>query len=78
MNQAETRAELSVPALKAMGWGAVEGSRGRRESRRYLPDGLAKYHDLPADAVVDLGKSEQIGEVLDGFRKYPCGPPPAA
>ncbi len=31
MNEAETRAELIDPALKAVGWGVVEGSRVRRE-----------------------------------------------
>jgi type I restriction enzyme R subunit len=31
MNEAETRAEHIDPALKAMGWGVVEGSRIRRE-----------------------------------------------
>ncbi len=31
MNEAETRAELIDPALKAAGWGIVEGSRVRRE-----------------------------------------------
>src|SRR5450755_1939853 len=31
MNEAETRAELIDPALKASGWGAVEGSRVLRE-----------------------------------------------
>ncbi|SHJ67682.1 type I restriction enzyme, R subunit [Malonomonas rubra DSM 5091] len=31
MNEAETRAELIDPALKAAGWGAVEDSRIRRE-----------------------------------------------
>jgi len=31
MNEAETRAELIDPALKAAGWGAVPGSRIRRE-----------------------------------------------
>lgn len=31
MNEAETRAELIDPALKAVGWGVVEGSRIRRE-----------------------------------------------
>ena len=33
MNEAETRAELIDPALKAAGWGVVEGSRIRREYR---------------------------------------------
>jgi type I restriction enzyme R subunit len=32
MNEAETRAELIDPALKAAGWGVVSGSRIRRES----------------------------------------------
>ncbi len=31
MNESETRAELIDPALKATGWGVVEGSRVRRE-----------------------------------------------
>ncbi|MCL1471790.1 EcoAI/FtnUII family type I restriction enzme subunit R [Argonema antarcticum] len=31
MNEAETRAELIDPALKAAGWGLIEGSRIRRE-----------------------------------------------
>lgn len=31
MNEAETRAELIDPALRASGWGVVEGSRVRRE-----------------------------------------------
>ncbi len=30
-NEAETRAELIDPALKAAGWGVVNGSRVRRE-----------------------------------------------
>lgn len=32
MNEAETRAELVDPALRAAGWGVVEGSRVRREA----------------------------------------------
>jgi len=31
MNEAETRAEYIDPALKAAGWGVLEGSRIRRE-----------------------------------------------
>ncbi len=31
MHEAETRAELIDPALKASGWGVVEASRVRRE-----------------------------------------------
>ncbi|MCR6663642.1 MAG: DEAD/DEAH box helicase family protein [Luteimonas sp.] len=33
MNESETRAELIDPALKAAGWGVVEGSQVRREFR---------------------------------------------
>lgn len=33
MNEAETRAEHIDPALRAAGWGVVEGSRIRREYR---------------------------------------------
>jgi type I restriction enzyme R subunit len=31
VNEAETRAEHIDPALKAAGWGAVDGSRVRRD-----------------------------------------------
>jgi len=31
MNEAETRAELIDPALKAAGWGVTEGSKVHRE-----------------------------------------------
>ena len=33
MNEAETRAELIDPKLKACGWGVVEGSKVLREYR---------------------------------------------
>ena len=29
-----------------------------------------KYHDSMADAVADLGKAEEIGQVFSGFQKY--------
>lgn len=35
MNEAETRAEYIDPALKAAGWGVVDGSRIRREKSAY-------------------------------------------
>ena len=31
MNEAETKAEFIDPALKALGWGDIEGSQIRRE-----------------------------------------------
>ena len=29
-----------------------------------------KYHDSFADAVADLGRPEEIGQVFSGFQKY--------
>ena len=37
MSEAETRAELIDPALKAAGWGVVEGNRIRRECHHPRP-----------------------------------------
>jgi type I restriction enzyme R subunit len=37
-----------------------------------------KYHDSIADAVVDLGRAEEIGEVFSGFQKYLYEEPLAA
>ena len=42
MNEAETRAEHIDPALKAAGWGVVEGSRVRREF--YITPGRIEGH----------------------------------
>jgi type I restriction enzyme R subunit len=39
MNEAETRAELIDPQLKACGWGVVEGSRVLRERNAQITDG---------------------------------------
>ena len=39
MNEAETRAELIDPKLKAAGWGVVEGSRILRERLAQITDG---------------------------------------
>ena len=51
MNEAETRAEHIDPALKAAGWGVVEGSRIRRE-----------YPNTPG-RIEGLGRR---GKALDG------------
>jgi len=58
MNEAETRAEHIDPALKAAGWGVVEGSKILRE-----------YHDSIADAVADLGKPNEISTIFT--TRYP-------
>jgi len=42
MNEAETRAEHIDPALKAAGWGVVEGSRTLRE----YPIGLGRFQGI--------------------------------
>jgi type I restriction enzyme, R subunit len=39
MNEAETRAELIDPKLKACGWGVVEGSKVLRERQAQITDG---------------------------------------
>jgi type I restriction enzyme R subunit len=56
MNEAETRAEHIDPALKAAGWGVVEGSRIRREYR--IAPGRIEGHGrrakpLTADYVLE-------------------------
>ncbi len=37
MNEAETRAEHIAPALKAAGWGVVDGSKGPARGDRQAP-----------------------------------------
>ena len=59
MNEAETRAEHIDPALRAAGWGVVEGSRI-----------LRKQGITPDDAVADLGGTAQIRAMFAGFQKY--------
>ena len=49
MNEAETRAEHIDPALKAAGWGVVEGSRIRREYP--IAPGRIQGHGIPGKAV---------------------------
>ena len=39
MNEAQTRAELIDPKLKAAGWGVVEGSQILREEKARITDG---------------------------------------
>src|SRR5512139_3094972 len=55
MNEAETRAEHIDPALKAAGWGVVEGSRIRREygiTLGRLEGGGRRGKPLTADYVL--------------------------
>lgn len=72
MNEAETRAELIDPALKAAGWSVVEGSRTRREviaPGRLLGSGrraAAKY----ADYVLEY-RGEKLGVIEAKQRSLP-------
>ena len=72
MNEAETRAELIDPALKAAGWSVVEGSRTRREviaPGRLLGSGkraAATY----ADYVLEY-KGEKLGVIEAKQRSLP-------
>ena len=49
MNEAETRAELIDPAIKAAGWGVVAGSRVRRE---VIAPGRVGTPDRPGKATI--------------------------
>jgi type I restriction enzyme R subunit len=56
MNEAETRAEHIDPALKAAGWGVVEGSRVRREfviTPRRIQGHGRRGHPLIADYILE-------------------------
>lgn len=67
MNEAETRAEHIDPALKAAGWGVVDGSRVLREYK-IAPLLKLKYYDSIPDAVADLGDVESISKAFRGFQ----------
>ena len=65
MNEAETRAEQIDPALKAAGWGVVEGSL---DQNKLTPLLRPKYRNSINDAVADPG--DDIGQAFAGFQKY--------
>lgn len=72
MNEAETRAELIDPALKAAGWGVVEGSRVRREviaPGRLLGSGRRAAPEY-ADYVLEY-KGEKLGVIEAKKRELP-------
>ena len=75
MNEAETRAEHTDPALKAAGWGVVEGSRIRREYSispgRLEGGGGRRGKPLTADYVLEyrntklaVNEAKALGEKL--------------
>ena len=69
MNEAETRTEHIDPALKAAGWGVVEGSRIRREYS-ITPgriEGLGRRSKpLTADYVQEY-RNRKLAAALDGL-----------
>ena len=40
------------------------------DQAKLAPPLRLRYHDSIADAVADLGKPEEIGQVFSGFQKY--------
>ncbi|MDM9383338.1 hypothetical protein QUB80_21840 [Chlorogloeopsis sp. ULAP01] len=65
MNEAETRAELIDPALKAAGWGVIEGSRIRREviaPGRLVGNGKRAQSDIADYVLVYCGEKLAVIE----------------
>lgn len=62
MNEAETRAELIDPKLKACGWGVVEGSKILREY--HITQGKIQTGGWPVSGVERRGKKEIADYVL--------------
>ncbi len=65
MNEAETRAELIDPALKAAGWGVIEGSRIRREviaPGRLVGNGKRAQSDIADYVLVYHGEKLAVIE----------------
>ena len=84
MNEAETRAEHIDPALKAAGWGVVEGSRIRREypitpgrieglGRRGKPltaDYVLEYRNTKLAVVEAKAWDEELTEGVGQAKNY--------
>jgi len=84
MNEAETRAEHIDPALKAAGWGVVEGSRIRREyqvtpgriegfgrrSRPLKADYILEYRNTKLAVVEAKAWDEELTEGVSQAKNY--------
>lgn len=83
MNEAETRAELIDPAIKAAGWGVVEASRVRREvitlgrilgagirAERDIADYVLLYRNLKLAVIEAKKRDKPDTEGLGQAKKY--------
>ena len=83
MNEAETRAELIDPALKAAGWGEVEGSRVRREvitlgrlqgagtrAKQEIADYVLVHKNQKLAVIEAKRESAPVTEGLEQAKKY--------
>lgn len=84
MNEAETRAELIDPKLKACGWGVVEGSKVLREyqitagkiqtgggrGRREIADYVLVYKDIKLAVIEAKSVLQEVGEGVMQAKKY--------
>lgn len=84
MNEAETRAELIDPKLRAAGWGVVEGSKVLREynitagkiqtgggrGKREIADYVLVYKGIKLAAIEAKGDELEVGEGVMQAKKY--------
>lgn len=76
MNEAETRAEYVDPALKAAGWGVVEGSRVLREKQCVITPGRLQGNGQRAKAEIAdyvlVHRNIKLAVVEAKARNKPC------
>lgn len=84
MNEAETRAELIDPALKASGWGVIEGSKVLREyhitagkiqtgggrAKPLIADYVLVYRGRKLAAIEAKSDEEEVGEGVAQAKNY--------
>lgn len=84
MNEAETRAELIDPKLRACGWGVVEGSKVLREfnitagkiqtgggrGKREVADYILVYKGIKLAVIEAMSDAQEVGEGVMQAKKY--------